>query len=327
VNIENDHQIQRQKAGPRWAWAGSVTAANLVSVLTLLLLLTASQLMRPLGIGWTTWLTQIFVVAGVPLLYIWITRLPLRSSLNLGKPRPIALLLAAFVGTTSSVIMWGPSLIVEYFANALLGPFSFDLGSTWAVPIAALIAAPLFEELHFRGFLTRAYQRQRYPPWFTMVVVGLIFGLFHGSLTRSFLLGLFGVLAGYMVMRTGTFWTGVAYHFGVNLLPAIVQMVLLILGETLPSDLSELAFNETMVFGILAVGGMLVLAGLAITAPFFLLFLYTTKDDQGTGQPAALANTGRPSFVPALLSAIPILVVWGGMAVLEAFVRLSASNP
>lgn len=78
---------------------------------------------------------------------------------------------------------------------------------------AAVVAAPVAEEIFFRGFLYRSL-RNRMAVAPACLIVGLVFGLGHTQyplLVRP-VLGAFGVIACLLCERTGSLLPGIAMH-------------------------------------------------------------------------------------------------------------------
>jgi len=76
------------------------------------------------------------------------------------------------------------------------------------------IVAPLVEELVFRGFLYRAWERSW--GWFpSMVAVSIVFGLYHPNFANSFVAS---VLFVCVLRRTGTLWGPIVVHAAGNAL-------------------------------------------------------------------------------------------------------------
>ena len=67
--------------------------------------------------------------------------------------------------------------------------------------------------------------RQRFSPWVAIVLVGVLFGIFHFDPYRLLPTTLLGVLFGYMVLKTGSIFTGmIAFLSGIvnfGIFPAV----------------------------------------------------------------------------------------------------------
>ena len=77
--------------------------------------------------------------------------------------------------------------------------------------IALALTPAICEELLFRGYLQRQVERG----WGTVasvVVVGVLFGLYHLRLSQVIPLSLLGVYLGFVVWATGSLWAGVLVH-------------------------------------------------------------------------------------------------------------------
>ncbi|MCU0863103.1 MAG: CPBP family intramembrane metalloprotease [Planctomycetes bacterium] len=80
----------------------------------------------------------------------------------------------------------------------------------WLVVAGVVFAAPLAEELVFRGYLQGAL-REVVSPRAAVLLAALAFGLAHG-VHYALPTGLLGVLFGWLVERRGSLWPAVAAH-------------------------------------------------------------------------------------------------------------------
>ena len=93
--------------------------------------------------------------------------------------------------------------------------------STGFLFLALAITPALCEEVLFRGYL----QRQAERGWGTVasiVVVGILFGLYHLRLSQAVPLSLLGIYLGFVVWATGSLWAGVLVHLLNNGLAVMV---------------------------------------------------------------------------------------------------------
>ena len=84
------------------------------------------------------------------------------------------------------------------------------------VILIAAVAAPLFEELFYRGLLLRSVQR-RFGDVAAVVVPGVVFGLVHFQLFDLLALVLFGIVLGVVTLRTGRLGIPIWAHVAFNL--------------------------------------------------------------------------------------------------------------
>lgn len=95
-----------------------------------------------------------------------------------------------------------------------------DLNVFYVLLVVALTPA-ICEEVMFRGYLQRQVERRLGVVW-SIVLVGLVFGLFHLRPTQVLPLATLGFYLGFSVWVTGSLWTGVLVHLLNNGLAVIV---------------------------------------------------------------------------------------------------------
>ena len=84
-----------------------------------------------------------------------------------------------------------------------------------------LLTTPLpaaAEEYFFRGYLMQSLGSMIRSPWFGILTSAAVFTLFHGLQSPALILDrfAFGVLAGWLVVRTGGLEAGIAAHVANN---------------------------------------------------------------------------------------------------------------
>lgn len=125
-----------------------------------------------------------------------------------------------------SLVALAAQLIVGAFlpqdVNTLDGHLHAVTGQTVAFALVILFTTPLQaigEEYAFRGYALQAFGSLTRSPWFAIVLSAVLFTLAHGS--QNFPLYAdrfaFGLMAGYLVWRTGGLEAGIALHIWNNL--------------------------------------------------------------------------------------------------------------
>jgi len=156
------------------------------------------------------------------LLLLWYARIDFREALALRLPGP-ASLAAVAIGSLAWIILqmqasvWQsrvlpfPDAMREAFENLLAAP---EVGVLALLFIVALSPA-ICEEVLFRGAMLSSFRR-RMPGWAAVLLVGILFGIFHLSIHRLLLTALSGVLLTWFVYRSRSLAHGVLGHAIIN---------------------------------------------------------------------------------------------------------------
>jgi hypothetical protein len=129
----------------------------------------------------------------------------------------VAIAIAAIlpVEAFSSVFerMWAPNADYTSFILSIKpkGPASFLF-----VAIGIVLVAAVTEELLFRGFIQRIFQRNMSGP-LAVVLGGILFSLSHFNPPVIPGVAALGILFGYLFYRTGNLWYSIAGHAIYNL--------------------------------------------------------------------------------------------------------------
>lgn len=145
-------------------------------------------------------------------------RLDLRETLSLRIPKP-AVWIAVLVGVPSGLLAAsGLFRLVNYFIpispklmqqfdEAVIPP---GMGLVQLMFFISIMPA-LFEEITFRGLLLHGLRR-RFHPAMTILLVGVVFGLFHVALFRFAPTALLGVILAAIVLLTRSIFPAMLWH-------------------------------------------------------------------------------------------------------------------
>lgn len=274
-----------------------------------------------LSYWWINWVFSLVPLYGValPLMWLILKGMPvsphnrdyaLNRTAVLEKPAfhmghwTILLIIAFGCMTAGSlvgnVIMMILSALLDYdYANALAA--MVDSSPVWATFLGACVCAPLGEELLFRKLLID--RTRRYGDLPSILLSGILFGLFHGNLFQFFYAALVGMLLAYVYTRSGNYWWCVAMHGVINLMGSIVTPGL---AELLPEDMvSFTSVLQPLIYLFILVWqyGMLI-AGIVL----FCILLSKRKLSRG---PEPLYRENAASVMVGNLGMIVCLVVMG----------------
>lgn len=76
----------------------------------------------------------------------------------------------------------------------------------------AVVAAPILEEIMFRGIILDGFLKN-YKPWQAILVSAFMFGAIHGNLAQG--IGAFGIgiVLGWLYWKTNSIWPAILLHF------------------------------------------------------------------------------------------------------------------
>lgn len=125
----------------------------------------------------------------------------------------------------SGYVKWMESLGVETVQDTVkLLQESEDPLVLGLMAFAAVIAAPLCEEIVFRGYFYPVLKKFGGLP-VAVVCSALVFAAAHGSLTALLPLFIFGCVLVFLYEKTGSLWAPIAAHFCFNGATVLVQLV------------------------------------------------------------------------------------------------------
>lgn len=91
----------------------------------------------------------------------------------------------------------------------------------WLMALVSVVAAPVVEELVFRGVLMKALQKA-ITPIGAVLVTSVLFTFAHGDIVQGMYSFAIGILLGYVKIKSGSLWNCIAMHFAFNMANVIV---------------------------------------------------------------------------------------------------------
>ena len=202
----------------------SLFAANVYLMLGLFVLVWSSYAFQDVGVRYVVGIVVLAALAVGALLFLRLERLAARDTLRWRWPgwRMVGLSAALAPG------LWMLGVMLNLITTAILGyttplpPTMFPRNAIEALLllVATVVAAPLFEEIIFRGYIQRAYERR--TPWTGITAVGVIFALYHLRFQGALALIPVALTLGFVVWRTGSLFPGIALHAAYNSIASIV---------------------------------------------------------------------------------------------------------
>lgn len=183
----------------------------------LLLLWFLGSIGQQASMTWGMLFTQTVLLAGPAVIAVLYLGLPLRETLSLRDPHPVDLGLALLAGIglpgIALLISWAqepvvpvPEAFTRQMQDALLGDHSL------LVVLATFALLPaVCEEILFRGAI-QGLLRRSLSPLALCLLVGLLFGAFHLSLSRFLPTGILGVALAYAALRSRSIAVPMVMH-------------------------------------------------------------------------------------------------------------------
>jgi membrane protease YdiL (CAAX protease family) len=196
----------------------TIRRANLLYMLSMISVVTIGAAMQAWSISWGLIATELLLILLPTLLFLRLDRLPLSETLRLRWPGFRLATLSLLIGAG----IWPLSVLLDILSAFALGytsplpPDFFPTVPTEAMSffLALAISAPICEEVLFRGYLQRAYERR--GPRIGILVGGLLFALYHMRFQGLLSLLPIALTLGYLTWRSQSLVTSLLAHFAVN---------------------------------------------------------------------------------------------------------------
>ncbi len=118
-------------------------------------------------------------------------------------------ILTIFMSTQLVFSLLGTAMetCLNQFGFSILGEITSATGNsnTLSMLLYASFIGPIAEEIVFRGFVMRGFQK--YGNYYSIFISAVIFGAFHGNLIQSIFATLVGLVLGYVAMKYSIKWS------------------------------------------------------------------------------------------------------------------------
>ena len=215
----------------RYSYVGFVYF--LLTVLTFILQRLAGLLASNQGWvmkDWTLYLVRMIPMWGIafPICYLLLKRIPAERPWeeNIGIGRVLLVypkMLVFIIG--GSLIGTVLSFIIGLLFNGEVKNATINLIQDQKILpsfVFAVIVAPVMEELCFRKVLID--RLSMYSKKYTIILSGVMFGLFHANLYQFFYACFLGIAFAYVYTKTGKIWYTMMLHAMVNCIHGIIPM-------------------------------------------------------------------------------------------------------
>ena len=209
----------------------SITSANLLYLITMLLVVMLGSILQMINLSLGLIATEILLILLPALIFLWLKKIPLKDGLRLKRISLPVAIVTFFLGVCTYLF----SVLIELAMANLTGLPSVDLSQStlpagvWQSVfyfIGIAICAPICEEVLFRGAIQGAYESEK-SAVFSITLPALMFSVFHfrfsglpGLLPVAFLLG-------YVAWRSGSIFTSMLLHLGINGVAAVMSVLAL----------------------------------------------------------------------------------------------------
>ncbi|MDY0298747.1 MAG: ABC transporter permease subunit/CPBP intramembrane protease [Candidatus Cloacimonadaceae bacterium] len=161
-------------------------------------------------------LTQLLIIAMPVLLIIRALKLDGNKILRLKAPQLKELLIIPFIAIPAAIIVSLLSQVIntiypfpENYLKMLGGLFKMDL-PLWGSFLVIAVAPGICEELMFRGFLIRFFEK--YGIRASIILSGLFFAAFHLDPFRFIPVLILGIILAYLTLRSGSIFNAMFSH-------------------------------------------------------------------------------------------------------------------
>lgn len=224
-NLKNINSINILKSY-HGALALFIAIAGIILSETLLSLVTQNLKLSNL----TIWIFHIILsgilFAGAPYLILKYKKISYLSGVNLKKSSPVLIIIAA-----AGVIPAG--ILTDTLSHYLykINPELFNVSSIETISnllnslnnlhfitllLMLSVAAPVYEEIMFRGFLLNSFKNET-GIIFTAILSSILFGIVHFNLLQGIAAGFLGLYLAFLTLRSKSILPAIAAHIVNNL--------------------------------------------------------------------------------------------------------------
>lgn len=208
-----------------------------------------------------------FIILGVPLVAALYTKKSIKETFRINKCKIREIIGAAIMILGVILIGMNLSAVTSYFfqssAQNVNQSMESLIGDSFLETVLVVALAPaICEELMFRGYLFSAMEKKM-KPMSAMILVAVLFGVFHMSIVKFFTTALIGLVVCYMSYKSKSIFPGMLMHFMNNLLSCILLYYPQQVGKIFPIFTRDVIYIWEMAI-ILVIGIVLLVIGKCI---------------------------------------------------------------
>jgi membrane protease YdiL (CAAX protease family) len=196
-------------------------ACILVFIVTLALGATIGSALQIYAFLPGLYVTEWLLILGPPLLLLWMKKVNIKETLKLHQFKVMHVLLGIvgglgiyFISIATVILMediLGPYPGAEFFQEAF--PTTWLSFIPWILAVA--FSAGICEEILYRGFIQNGLHNH-WGPAKGLIVATILFTIAHLDPWRTPAVILIGLMAGYLLIRTGSLYSAIAVHMTAN---------------------------------------------------------------------------------------------------------------
>lgn len=305
----------KDNAGP------SILEANSFYLFIGIILLTLGSYAQSKGVYSGLLITEYIIILAPTIFYLKMRGYSLKKVLRLNKVSikqvlliPLIVIFSYPIGVFLNYLML---IVLNYFGKVSANPVPIpESGQEMIIGlIVVALSAGICEEIMFRGFIMKAYEKRGMMQ--SIVLSGILFGLFHFNIQN--LLGpiYLGLIFGYMVYKTDSIFTSIIAHTANNAFALILGMLVtkIKVDPELAADVAAsgvISDTAAMIMGAIGIGFIAVICGVIV---FFLLRLlgknnktenfepniYREVETTVQGELVSDVKEGIVSFIPVFI--------------------------
>jgi len=167
-------------------------------------------------------------LAALAFLFMRSERLDIAATARLIRPqlREVGLAILTVPGLWVAGVLLNllSTLVLGYTTPVTPSQYPSTLLEAVALAVTTMLVAPLCEELMFRGYVQRAYERRN--AWVGIIVGGIVFALFHLRFQGAPALLPVAIALSLIAWRTGSIVPGIALHAAYNTIATVLMIAL-----------------------------------------------------------------------------------------------------
>ncbi len=236
-----------------------------------------------------------------------LSKIPIKQIFPIKKPNWKKIFAVLLMWVSSYALMIPVMMTMAYFfpeeifaVNEGLNEIIYSVPLIISIFISSVMPAVCEEALH-RGFILKSFQSKWKNKWFLSIMMGVIFGIFHGSIWRFLPTAILGGVLTYIMLETENMIYPALFHFTNNFMPSFF----LSLSGNMPQTerASELLTQEGVPIAFL---GIYLAMACVVPFGFYTAAYLLRKGEKGKEQRYIKSNIALVSLI--IFTVLPIIL-------------------
>lgn len=302
----------------------SFFGANLLYMVIMVLFVTVGHIVQKRSFHYGVLITEFLLITLPVIIYARIKGISLKRELRFNSLSPIDALLVVIAFVSAYFLAVFINLLAEILLS-MMGtlvvpdiPFAKNPSEYYILLFIIAVSAGICEEILFRGFILRAYEKL--GMWPSIIVTSALFSMLHLNIQNVAAPFFLGIILGFAVYKTNSIFAGIIGHFTNNAISVTLGYMIMNLPfykNMNTEQIQEGLSTQSLISAVVIFGAIMPFAG---TVMIICLKAIKDRHPEVTSDRPLLSVADMIKNIKLSWPLLVSFLIFAGMMVLEVMV-------